>query len=145
MNNKEFNGKILKVRDVVSKSEREKELAEETLKYKKGCNFYVKNFSETTTEQDLRNLFAPFGEIESLKLFAHKDNKQPFAFVCFKTCKSASKVKKASLKINGRPLYINHYVTKQKRDYLKDRQDFELYKLMMHLVNKNNLFTPNLH
>ena len=72
MNNKVFDGKILYVNEALKKSEREKGLAHETLKYKnskKRCNLYVKNFTAETTEDDLRNLFSPFGEIESLKLF----------------------------------------------------------------------------
>jgi polyadenylate-binding protein len=173
MDNKEFNGKILYVRAALTKSEREKELAHETLKYKnskKRCNLYVKNFSEATTEQDLRNLFGPYGEIESLKLFAQKDNKQPFAFVCFKTPDTASQVKAASLQINGRPLYINHYEMKQQRDLAnesnKDKQDFQRYqqenfatldfqsydqisnllRLLMHSVQNKNIIpgAPNL-
>jgi polyadenylate-binding protein len=131
MNNKEIDGKNLYVTAALKKSEREKELQHETLKYKnskKRCNLYVKNFLESTTEENLRDLFAPYGEIESLKLFGQKDNKQPFAFVCFKTPDTASQVKNASLQINGRPLYINHYEMKQQRDLAnesnKDKQDF---------------------
>jgi polyadenylate-binding protein len=98
MDNKEINGKVLYVKPALKKSEREKELQHETLKYKnskKRCNLYVKNFLPETTEEDLRNLFQNYGEIESLKLFGQKDNKSPFAFVCFKTPDTASQVKNA--------------------------------------------------
>ena len=93
MDNKEIFGKVLYVKAALKKSEREKELQHETLKYKnskKRCNLYVKNFLPETTEEDLRNLFSHYGEIESLKLFGQKDNKSPFAFVCFKTPDTAS-------------------------------------------------------
>lgn len=76
MNNREFNGKTLYVTAALKKSEREKELAHETLKYKnskKRCNLYVKNFDASTTEENLIALFSPFGEIESLKLYTQKD------------------------------------------------------------------------
>jgi RNA recognition motif-containing protein len=73
MNNKVISGKILYVNEALKKSDREKELAHETLKYKnskKRCNLFVKNFLTETTEEDLTNLFSGYGEIESLKLFA---------------------------------------------------------------------------
>lgn len=73
MNNKEFDGKILYVSAADKKSDREKQIALETLKFKnskKRCNLYVKNISPETTEDDLRNLFSVFGEIESLKFFS---------------------------------------------------------------------------
>jgi RNA recognition motif-containing protein len=60
MDNKDYAGRILYVKPGLKKSEREKELAHETLKYKnskKRCNLYVKNFTAETTEEDLRNLF----------------------------------------------------------------------------------------
>jgi RNA recognition motif-containing protein len=60
MDNKEIFGKVLYVKPALKKSEREKELQHETLKYKnskKRCNLYVKNFLPETTEEDLRNLF----------------------------------------------------------------------------------------
>lgn len=165
MDNKDFGGKPLYVKPALKKSEREKELQHETLKYKnskKRCNLYVKNFLPETTEEDLRNLFSHYGEIESLKLFSQKDNKSPFAFVCFKTPDTASQVKNAQLQINGRPLYINHYEMKQQRDLLnesnKDKQDWQRYqaenfasvdfqsydqisnllRILMHSVQKNN-------
>lgn len=135
MDNKDFDGKQLYCKPALKKHEREKELAHETLKYKnskKRCNLYVKNFTAETTEEDLKNLFATFGEIESLKLFQQKDGKMPFAFVCFKTPDTASQVKTANLQLNGRPLYINHYEMKQQRDLLnesnKDKQDWQRYQ-----------------
>lgn len=135
MDNKEFEGKPLYVKPALKKHEREKELQHETLKYKnskKRCNLFVKNFTAETTEEDLKNLFQPFGEIESLKLFSQKDNKMPFAFVCFKTPDTASQVKNAQLTLSGRPLYINHYEMKQQRDLLnesnKDKQDWQRYQ-----------------
>lgn len=52
--------------------------------------------------------------------------------MCFKTPDTASQVKSASLQINGRPLYINHYEMKQQRDLAnesnKDKQDFQRYQ-----------------
>ena len=72
MDNKQFGEKKLYVRPALKRSEREKELAHERLKYqisKKRCNLYVKNFPPETTEQDLFTLFSSYGEIDSIKLY----------------------------------------------------------------------------
>ncbi len=77
----------------MSEEERKTELMHETFKYKnskKRCNLYVKGFPATTTEEDLRALFSKYGEIDSLKLFPIKDQKSPFALVCYKTPDQAS-------------------------------------------------------
>jgi len=135
MDGKEIAGKQLYVKPALKKHEREKELQHETLKYKnskKRCNLFVKGFSNETTEDDLRQLFGNYGEIESLKLFSQKDNKMPFAFVCYKTPDTASNVKQQQLQLNNKPLYINHYEMKQQRDLLnesnKDKQDWQRYQ-----------------
>ncbi len=137
LHDKEVEGCKLYVRPGLKKGERERELMHETFKYKnskKRCNLYVKGFPSSTTEEDLRALFAKFGEVESLKLFPAKDNKQPFAFVCFKTPDQASQAKTtlSTHQIDNHPLYINHYEIKQYRDMnnemQKDKQDFQRYQ-----------------
>lgn len=135
MNGKVFGEKTLFVGPALKKSEREKELAHETYKYrssKKRCNLYVKNFAPETTEADLRDIFASYGEIESLKLFTAAEGRNPFAFVCFKTPDVATQVKNAQITIRDRPLYINHYELKQQRDLInesnKDKQDWQRYQ-----------------
>ena len=130
-------GRRLYVKPALKKGERERELMHETFKYKnskKRCNLYVKGFPVTTTEQDLNALFAKYGDIESLKLFPAKDQKSPFAFVCFKTPDQAStaKTQLQQHQIDSHPLYINHYEIKQYRDMnneaQKDNQDFKRYQ-----------------
>jgi len=96
MDGREIDGHKLYVKPALRKEERKTELMHETFKYKnskKRCNLYVKGFSANTTEEDLRALFAKYGEIESLKLFPIKDQKSPFAFVCYKTPDQASTAK----------------------------------------------------
>ena len=59
----------------MKKAEREKFIQHESMKYKaskKTCNLYVKNFPVSATEKDLRDLFEPFGEIESFRIFYPK-------------------------------------------------------------------------
>lgn len=136
-NEKDFGDKKLYVKPALKKGDRERELMHETFKYKnskKRCNLYVKGFPVSTTEQDLLALFAKYGEIESLKLFPAKDQKSPFAFVCFKTPDQAStaKTQLSQHQIDNHPLYINHYEIKQYRDMnneaQKDKQDFQRYQ-----------------
>lgn len=136
-NDKEIDGLRLYVRPALKKGERERELMHETFKYKnskKRCNLYVKGFPATTTHEDLETLFQRHGDIESLKLFPAKDNKSPFAFVCFKTPDQASTAKTQlnQHQIQNHPLYINHYEIKQYRDMnneaQKDKQDFQRYQ-----------------
>lgn len=135
MDGKTFGDKQLYVKEALKRSDRDKVLAHETLKYKtskKRCNLFVKNFDPSTTEDDLKNLFSTYGEIESLRLFKAGDGKNPHAFVCFKTPDTASAVKSAELQLNNRPLYVSHYEMKQQREIqnesAKDKQDFQRYQ-----------------
>ena len=105
-----------------------------TLKYKtskKRCNLYLKGF-DNETEQDLRNVFGNFGEIESVRLFPASDNKSAHAFICYKTPDQASAAKNANIKINGRPLHVNYYEIKQYRDIknedANDKKDFQRHQ-----------------
>ena len=132
LHGKDYKGLNLYVRPALKKEERLKELEHETLKYKsskKRCNLYVKGF-QNETEQDLKNVFAQFGDIESCRVFEAKDNKSPYAFVCFKTPDQAQAAKNfQNLMVNNKPLYVNHYEIKQYRDLKnednKDKQDFQ--------------------
>ena len=75
----EMNGKLLPgaekplyVSPGMKKAERIKAIQHEATKFKtskKRCNLFVKNFSDNTTEDELRQLFGNFGQIESLKVF----------------------------------------------------------------------------
>merc|ERR1719389_190777 len=67
------------------------------------------------TEDELRQLFAKFGEIESLKMHPPGDDvKKLYAFVCFKKPDEASSAKE-QLTINDKTLTINHYEIQQIR------------------------------
>lgn len=88
--------KKLYVKEALKKRDREAERLRETIKYKsskKRCNLYVKGFPEDMNEQGLRDLFAAFGEIESLKLHPAGEGKKLYAFVCFKKPDEASTAK----------------------------------------------------
>ena len=63
---------------------------------------YVGNFPYTVDEGQLRDLFAPYGEISELALVMDRETGRPkgFAFVTFATQQAAEK----ALELNGRDL-----------------------------------------
>ena len=66
-------------------------------------NIYVGNLSYQTTEDELRDLFAEFGDVVSAKLIADKftDQSKGFGFV---EMSNNSEAKKAMDELNGRDL-----------------------------------------
>lgn len=142
----------LYVREALKKGERAIERTRDTLKYKnskKRCNLYVKNFPENITKQQLEEIFSPFGDIESCRLFQSPadQNLNIYAFVCFKTPDSAIKAKQdltgRQLYNSGKPLYINFYEIKEVRalqnEEAKDKQDFKLYQAEHAMNNFDNV------
>lgn len=126
----------LYVRHALKKAERQLEKTRDTIRYKaskKRCNLYVKNFPTTWTEEDLRNLFQQYGEIEKIRLEKGQTGNS-YAFVCFKQPDAAATAKQAlhNQTHDGKVLMINHYEIKEVRDQkiqeIKDKSDFEKYK-----------------
>ena len=68
-----------------------------------GMNIYLGNLSDTTTEETLTSLFAPFGTIESLKVIKDKfsGRSKGFGFIEMPSNSEADKAIKA---LNGSPL-----------------------------------------
>lgn len=129
-------GLKLYVREALKKAEREQEKRKDQMRFKnskKRCNLYVKNFPPNTTEQQLREYFGKFGEIESVKIFS-KDGEAVYAFVCFKNPDNAALAKNQlnQQTFNGKILYINHYEIKEVRkiqqEEIRDKADFQNYK-----------------
>lgn len=83
---------------------------------------YVKNFPENTTEEQVKEFFYTYGEIESIKLFP--PNGPPFthAFVCYKQPEFAVNAKKdcANRAFNGKTLYVSNYEIKEVRELNKE-------------------------
>ena len=126
--------KKLYVKEALKKTDRESERLRETIKYKsskKRCNLYVKGFPDTWTEDELRNLFATYGEIESLKMHPPGEGKKLYAFVCFKKPDEASSAKE-NLTVNNKSLTINHYEIKEIREIqneaARDKHDFQQFR-----------------
>ena len=129
--------KKLYVKEALKKSDREAERLRDTIKYKnskKRCNLYVKGFPENCTEEDLRHVFEPHGEIESLRLHPTDKEKKLYAFVCFKKPDEASSAKEKlhNTLMKDKTLTINHYEIKEIRqlqnEATEDKRGFQQFR-----------------
>lgn len=125
MNGKNINGKQLYVGRAQKKYERERELKNQFARMKaenaakhQGSNLYVRNLEDSINDDELRNLFSPFGTITSAKVM--RDDRQisrGFGFVCFSSQEEATK---ALSEMNGsivhqKPLYVAMAQKKEQR------------------------------
>ncbi len=79
---------------------------------------YVGNLPYTADEDQLRDVFAPYGEIEELALIMDRETGRPkgFAFITFKTQQAAETALEQNGKnLGGRPLKVNIAVEKASR------------------------------
>jgi len=59
------------IRNYLNKDDRQREKFQEMIRYKnskKRCNLYVKNFPKEWKEEELKGLFAQYGEIENVRI-----------------------------------------------------------------------------
>ena len=146
----------------VSRKEREKELGE---KAKNFTNVYVKNFGEELGDDELKELFAKFGNITSCKVVTEPikvensdeegsetkspspDNKSKgFGFVCFEESSSAVKAVEElnGTELSGRVLYVGRAQKKSERQKeLKNKFD-ELKSEQTRKYQGVNLYVKNL-
>jgi polyadenylate-binding protein len=107
------------------KVERERELklkrdqlnAERVTKYQ-GMNLYVKNISDSVSDEAFREAFAPFGNITSARIMRDDaKNSRGFGFVCYSTAEEANKAvaEMNSKVIGGKPLVVTFYQRKEIR------------------------------
>jgi polyadenylate-binding protein len=97
------------------------------------CNLYIKNLPDNFDDNNLRELFAKYGDIRSCKavrkeLFSSylgiKRSVKVFGYVCFNDAASARDAKAAlhgiTLGNNNQRLFVDYHQTKNERnDYLK--------------------------
>lgn len=79
---------------------------------------YVGNFPYTVDEDQLRELFSSYGEIEDLALIKDRDTGRPkgFGFITFASQQSAEKALEMDGKdLGGRPLKVNMATEKPAR------------------------------
>jgi polyadenylate-binding protein len=108
--------KAERLRDIKYRTESAK--AEQLGKYQ-GMNLYVKNIDDTITDDELRELFAPFGTITSARIMREDGThvSKGFGFVCFGNPEEASR---AVSEMNGKmirskPLYVTMHQRKEIR------------------------------
>jgi len=120
LNGKKFDesedAKELYVGRAMKKAERERELRNkfEALKIEhmnkyQGVNLYVKNLEDTVTDDEIRELFAPCGNITSARIMKDQQSKsRGFGFVCFSHTEEATKaVTEFNNKlVKGKPIYV---------------------------------------
>jgi RNA recognition motif-containing protein len=85
-------------------------------------NIYVGNIPFTATADDLRQLFEPYGEVETVKLITDRDTGKPRGFG-FVTMPDGREAKAAisglsNTTIAGRALRINEAKPRQPRQYV---------------------------
>jgi len=107
----------------MKKEDRQTEKMRDTIRYKtskKRCNLYVKNFPAEWEEENLKELFEKYGEIEKIKL--EKKGSACFAFVCYRTPEGAATAKQNlhNQTIEGKSLIINHYEIKEVRELQRE-------------------------
>ncbi|XXG54646.1 hypothetical protein AAC387_Pa03g2468 [Persea americana] len=96
----------------------EREIATNKTKFN---NEYVKNFSESTTKEDMKKLFGEFGTITSVVVMREGDGKSKcFGFVNFENADDAARVVEA---LNGKKFDEEWYVGKAQK---KSEREMEL-------------------
>ncbi|AMD22208.1 HGL132Cp [Eremothecium sinecaudum] len=116
LNETEFKGQTLYVGRAQKKYERLQELKkqyeaarlEKLAKYQ-GVNLFVKNLDDTIDDEKLKEEFAPFGTITSVKVMRDETGtSRGFGFVCFSTPEEATKAitEKNQQIVAGKPLYV---------------------------------------
>lgn len=83
-----------------------------------GMNLYVKHLDDSVTDEEFRDLFAPFGTITSARVMRNEDGtSRGFGFVCYSTPEEASK---ALTEMNGKliknkPVLVTLHQRKEQR------------------------------
>jgi RNA recognition motif-containing protein len=86
-------------------------------------NIYVGNIPFSATADDLRQLFEPYGEVETVKLITDRETGRPrgFAFIAMPDPREAKAAISglSNTAIAGRTLRINEAKPRQPREYAR--------------------------
>jgi polyadenylate-binding protein len=126
INDHEFHGRTLYVSRAQKKYEREEELRQQYEQSRmerqtqyEGINLYVKFLDPSIDDQQLREVFAPFGTITSAKIMTDDNgNSRGFGFVCYS---NAQEAQIAIAEMNEKELLGNklYVALAQRRDHRK--------------------------
>jgi len=110
-------------------------------------NVFVKNLSETTTDEELLELFKPFGDIKSAIIMKDAESKpRGFGFVNFAVHEEAgAAIEELNGKeVNGKTVFVGKAQKKRDREH-ELREKFEALKLeRAHKFTGVNLYVKNL-
>ena len=124
--------KKLFVQRFIKRRERERIIEKEKMEAKQerikefvGRNLYVRNLSDSVTEDKLRTAFAEHGTVKSCRIM--KDSEQRsrgFGFVCFSTREEANKALQSlnNILFEGKPLYVALWQPREDRQSFLQRQ-----------------------
>lgn len=146
LNGKIVNGKKIFVGKFLSRKERETKLGGG---HRRFTNVYVKNLPENYSDEQLKGLFTPFGEITSAVVQKDHDGKSKgFGFVCFASSEGAeaavSSLNGKEIPPHNKPLYVGRAQKKAERE-AELRRKLDLIKAER--INRNqgvNLYVKNL-
>jgi polyadenylate-binding protein len=130
LNEKDINGKLLKVTNLLVGRHVEK----------KRNNLYVKNIpKDDFSDEDLRETFEKFGQIKSAVVLKDAENKSKgFGFVCFENAPDAeiafNEMNNKQVFQNLEPLYVNFAMKKSERQELLLKKREEMFKLAQRMT-----------
>ncbi|XP_041994090.1 polyadenylate-binding protein 2-like [Salvia splendens] len=137
-----LNGKQVYVGPFVRKQERE--MAVDKMKF---TNVFVKNISETTTEEDLQKMFGEFGQITSVVVMRNEDGTSKcFGFVNFEDADDAASAVDSlnGKKIDNKELYVGRAQKKSEREVQLKNQFEQSLKEAVDKSQGSNLYVKNL-
>ncbi|KAK6136887.1 hypothetical protein DH2020_029373 [Rehmannia glutinosa] len=137
-----LNGKQVYVGPFLSKQEREK-----SVEKAKFTNVFVKNLSESITEDDLKKIFGEFGQITSTVVMRNEDGTSKcFGFVNFENAENAARAVESlnGQKFDNNEWYVGRAQKKSERELeLKNRFE-QSVKEAVDKSQGSNLYVKNL-
>ena len=106
-------------------------------------NLYVKNIADGVSEEQLRGIFSPHGELISVKIMTNeKGESKGFGFVCFIKTADAFKAKHAmhGYMLDKKPLYVSF--AQKKEDRQKHLQQIHSTGYPMHPAYPPTPYSP---
>lgn len=158
LNGRELNSKVVECHIALKKEERKKQLARQfegvaTEKDNKS-NVYVKHLPDDYTDEQLRALFAPFGNITSARIMTDSTRKKSlgFGFVNFSTPEEATKAIQSMHEhlVEKKPLYCSFAQKMLERRRFLEQKYFQnkgvyqnnMYSRPPYYNNANPMFFP---
>lgn len=117
-----------------------------------GTNLYIKNLPDDVDDNALRNFFARFGTVSSVRVVTENGRSKNFGFASFATVEEATKAltEANGSTVFGKPLYISTHQTKEQRRAWLDAQNLSrkmanqgMGRYGMGPAGMPNMFTTN--